>query len=336
MQKTNIQSLRLVPKKFSEFCRRSSVLPRTTPLFMIDKRGRTVAKKNITRLPGFFESVAEIISDEGFEDFAAKHGKCDFFAVRLDKKIEKGYIAVSNVGEGLCGCVLCSLSEKGCKKLSEYFGRLCSYRDHLDVFSSKAVTDSAGISAKEVFDSRINGIGYLLNLHLSYEAQRRKAHLPLMTVFEKIRTFTERINETEALPCNIIIDGDNPSASIQLGFVSVAVSCLGLAARNSCDGRVTVHISGKDKEYATIKIECNGKGSENEDIYAGAVMDAARDYCFGAALHQTKEMLCIEIKLQKAVDERLVVSEPAELDRQLGDILYLDELANMFSAIVDI
>lgn len=336
MQKTNIQSLRLVSAKFSDFCRKSSRLPALAPLFMIDQRGRVVAKKNFSRLSRGFESVINYIPAGDFDSFAARMGKSDFCAVKCKEEIDKGYIAVSKEGGGLSGCAVCSLSEKGCKKLTDYFGHLCSYRDYLDGFSLKSASDSTLISAKEAFDSRINGIGYLMNLSLSPKEQKSKVSLPAFSIFDKIRSFAERINQTSERLCQISVDGDNPPVSIPIGFISGAVSCLGLVLRNSSDGRARVHISSQNNDVALVRIECNGRRLGNEDIYTNAVIDAAGVFCQKAVFGKTPDGLFVELFVERAKDESLVVSEPAELDRRLTLALDVDGVFDMFLAITDV
>lgn len=332
MQNDNVQSLRKVSLKFSDFCNTKSRLSKSTPVFMTDERGRLVAKKHMRETDRGFDAVCEMVEDGEYSEYVKiKHCRDGFILKASDNYSKKSYLAMTNEGDGLFGGVVCSYSAESCNTIGEYLEKLSIYKQYIDDVSYEAN------EAANVFDRMICGVGGLMKLSSQNGGAKARSLFDLKGFFEKIAMFSERAARLSSLACEITVCGDNPAVGISERFVSAAVCCLGLAVRNSKNGKVSVCINDCDDGAASISISCEKETDISDDMYSKAVEDAVKEHCESVEINRKNgNIYSIKIVIKKALVERLTVSEISFAEKTLEQQLSERQLSDIFFAITDI
>ena len=333
MQRHDFVNAKNIDDSFCELCRKIVVLPRKTPLFVTDFRGRILVKKHLSLPKGVGESVYDIIENSG--DFASK--SCDglSFCLRLDRRILRGFATATPDVSGLYNVVVCSYSESGCFKLSDYFKKLSAFRDFLQrLCDENPKGEHEG--ALSVFASRMRGVGYLMEMSHERVDDSKITPVSLTHLIGKLSDFVHSTVKESVQGCNVNLFGRDFVVGVSAKFVSVALCSLGLVIRNSKDGNVLVEIKDYDTKCASVTFKSLPSKRENDVLYRNAVIDHAKDCIRDVRFIDTPEEYGIELVVDKAKKEHLSVSERGTADTRLDEILSDSKLYDLFGTVSDI
>ena len=333
MQKNHAVEHSSLQKYFSDFCKDAELLPDKTPIFMTDSRMRVVIKRGQIRWKDHFENLGGLLPQKEFEFYLSVRKNNDAAAVFLDDGKSKEFAVISKIGGGFSRCVVCCYGEEMCKGLSDYYQKLCSYKDYLDLFSSVVCSNYPKMPVISVLKMRLSGVYHLMNMAFCKPStdKVRESAIPFITALEKLAGFVEKTSSDFGDTCKIYIDGENVPVMLSVGLMNILVSCMGFVMRNSKDGKLFLNVSEKDRGIAVLSMSVNGCGDAISSIYKDHMLGMLDELGISYRYSKNTGSETFDLELKRASVKDAVISEPEKvqtitdgcLDQKwLEDVIY--------------
>ena len=338
MQKNHAIEYHSLQKHFAQFCKDTELLPKKTPVFMIDSHSRIVIKRGNVSDGLVFENLGEILSQKEFEFFTSAAKKGDASAVFLEDGKRKEFAVVSKIRDGFSRCVVCSYGEDGCRGISDYYEKLCSYKDYLDSFSGVVCSNYPRIPIMSMLRMRTSGVYHLMNMALSESSSdsRKESAVPFVTALEKLSDFVAKTSEGFGDICKISICGSNVPVMLSVRLMNVIVSCMGFVARDSDDGKLLMNVSEKN-DVSVILSLCSGKTCETRSgIYKEHILSILDGMGIPNRYYENEGKCTFELELKKAAEREVVLSEPEKIQEIADGCISQEWLEDVICTIMDI
>jgi len=273
-------------------------------------------------------SLCRMISEENYRKFLSVMESGDVcVAESLGEK--KSFILVSKEKHNLLRGVVTRFSDEYCKDLSEYFDRLCLYRDYLFSFGDISHITAGSGDVAELIITLIGGVSSLTSLA---RPDTDSTRVSIVDADVYIQKFLHLVTETadidgfeldfESLPVTAFI-------GVSMHVTRFLSACASLLIRQSGGTKVCANLERAGAKIV-FSLSANVSDGENVSIYDKAIVDAASTV-IGFSVFQKDSVIKAVAEFDVILPEKVIVSDKAILsaradellsDRQLRDIIF--------------
>lgn len=338
MQKNYAVEQHSLQRCFARFCKDTELLLGKAPVFVIDSRARIMMKRGCFSQGNGFESAGGIFSCKEHEFFASVRKNSDIAAVFLEDGKNKEFVVISKIGDGFSGCVVCSYGEEKCNSFQDYYQKLCSYKDYLDLSCGAVCSNSSSLAVTDLLRIRISGVYHLMNMATPEPSQIhiKESAIPCVLALEKLSGFIVKTSESFGEKCEISVGGENVPVMLSVRLMNVIVSCMGFVLRDSDDGRLFVSVSQRDEYTAALSVSSKKKRVGRGGIYKSHLLKMLDGMGVCCRCAENEETRTLELELKRAHVRDVVMSEPEQVQGVADKCFSQEWLADVICTIMDI
>lgn len=322
-------------KFVSDFHRDMEFLPPNTPLLVCDERGKILYKYRLDIRKECFDDVGLLLCDKELDFYLSQRKNKDSLLLEMSEGRNDDFLVLCKTNGGLSRGVVFSSAENGCTRLSDYFEKLCCYKDYLSSFSDIAFSEMSGLPTLRRLDSRVNGTGHFLELcNFDFLENEERFAFPISAAVDKISSFVSAADYGMTVVVEKLLENDNKAVVVPLRFFRIFISCLGVAARYSKTGKIKVLISEQVKGCISIKITTPCSKEQGTDMFEKAARFALEGLGIPVRTLFSDGIYNLEMMLETHRAEEVTLAEEDELTRQIMYIVSDSALADMIFTII--
>ena len=307
--------------------------PSYTPIFLVDISGQITEKRNLKISDGFY-SLVSLTCEKDRALLVSSHFDYDAFAVRTSDGEGKDFIVVSKDESGFSRCVVCSVSEKGCVKLHDYYEKLACYKDYLDSFVSLVLSSDSRVPVLRLFRMRISGVTELMRLSEEGGAGR-KFSFPLKTAMQKISSVALAVDGSRNHQMSL--DGIDEEITVNApeGFFKLMLSVCAFLLRCSSGNGVSLSAE-KHKDDGVVRLYASVSGRPDFVMYVEALTRAFERTGIPCNFECADGRVSFECELKSAAKRADIVSDSGEFELRVENMLAMESVLDLYRTMADI
>ena len=317
MRKTSALDLRGLATLFSSLEKETSFLPPHTPIFLADGYGRVLKSRGhlISRLGS--SSLCGMMSEENYRKYLSVMETGDVCVAETAGE-KKSFILISKEKYNILRGVVTRFSDEYCKDLSEYFDRLCLYRDYLFSFGDISHITAGSHDVTELIITLIGGVYALTTLSHPDTDSTRSAVVDADTYIQKLLRLIARTSDCgfdrlsfESPPVTAFI-------GVSMHVTRFLAACASILIRQS-GGNVCASLErvGTKVFFSLSAKVCGG---ENGSIYDKAVSSAANTV-IGFSIFRSNGIIKAVAEFDIILPEKVVISDITLLSENISELL---------------